>query len=352
MKDTPVHRFPSIDQFRNVIRHVRDQTSFVGKDENGYPIFDYSRKMPTLKFQGTVKLHGTNAAVAFDMNTREMTYQSRDRELTLVKDNAGFMFNMVSCKDHWLGAFDDAWVPTGTKTIVVYGEWCGGNIQKGVAIGELSKMFVIFAIKALISEEEYRWLDLSMIDSFDAPELKIYNIHSFPTWTLDIDFSRPELAQNEMIEITNAVEAECPVGKQFGATGCGEGVVWQCIEGPEWNDSGNWFKVKGEKHAASKVKTLAAIDVEVVESIRELVEVVVTESRLEQGLHNLIHEQLKPFEMTSLGDFIKWVQNDILKEELDTLIKSGIEPKKINGPVANKARPWYIEKLNGARDGN
>jgi len=126
--------------------------------------------------------------------------------------------------------------------------------------------------------------------------------------------------------------------------------VWACVAGPPWNDAGTWFKVKGEAHSASKVKTLAAVDVEAIESIRELVDIVVTESRLEQGLYHLVHEQLKPFEMKSLGDFIKWVQNDILKEELDTLIASGIEPKKINGPIANKARPWYIEKLNQGYD--
>ena len=50
-----------------------------------------------------------------------------------------------------------------------------------------------------------------------------------------------------MIEITEAVENECPVGKHFGVSGVGEGVVWTCVsEG--WNDSGTWFKVKGEAH--------------------------------------------------------------------------------------------------------
>ncbi len=66
----------------------------------------------------------------------------------------------------------------------------------------------------------------------------------------------------------------------------------------------------------------------------------------EQGLDNLVREQLKPFEMQSLGEFIRWVYNDIIKEEVDTIVANGFDPKKLGGPVANKARLWYINKFN------
>jgi hypothetical protein len=149
-----------------------------------------------------------------------------------------------------------------------------------------------------------------------------------------------------MIEITEAVEKECPVGKHFGVSAIGEGVVWTCVS-PGWNDSGTWFKVKGEKHANSKVRTLAAVDVEAVENMRSFVDSVVTEARLEQALDNLVREQLLPFEMKSMGDFIRWVYNDVLNEEMDTIVANQIDTKKLGSAVANAARPWFIQKFNG-----
>jgi len=60
--------------------------------------------------------------------------------------------------------------------------------------------------------------------------------------------------------------------------------------------------------------------------------------------------QIMLFEMKSMGDFIRWVFNDIMKEEMDTMIASQIDPKKLGGPIANIARPWFINKLNSETD--
>ena len=87
---------------------------------------------------------------------------------------------------------------------------------------------------------------------------------------------------------------------------------------------------------------------EAVEQINDFVAMAVTESRLEQGLHNLINEQMKPFAMTSMGDFIRWVHQDVLKEEADTLQASGIEYKKLGSPIALAAKRWFVQKLNEA----
>jgi hypothetical protein len=148
-----------------------------------------------------------------------------------------------------------------------------------------------------------------------------------------------------MVKITEQVESECPVGKHFGVSGCGEGVVWIPVD-LKWKSPDHWFKVKGEKHSVSKVKTLAPVDIEAVRSLNEFVDNVVTEARLEQGLHNLINEQQKPFEMTSMGDFIRWVFNDIVKEESDTIVANQFNPKQLGGPIATKSRLWFINKLN------
>lgn len=333
-------KFPSIEQFRSVIHHVKDQFSYAGKDEEGNIIRDHSRSLPTLRFEGTVKLHGTNAGIVYDLAEDTFKYQSRERELTLVQDNAGFMLAMMG-KENAIRVMIESTVAQYAlgDQLVIFGEWCGGSIQKGVAISGLPKMFVIFGAKVLrVGEEVSEWIEFR----HSSEENGIYNIQDFSTYYIDIDFRNPELAQNLMIEITEEVEAECPVGKHFGNSGVGEGIVWRCIT-PGWSDLR--FKVKGEKHSVSKVKTLAAVDVEAIENIREFVDNTVTEARLEQGLQNLVNEQLLPLEMASVGPFIRWVYNDIIKEETDTIVASQLEVKKLGSAIANKARPWFMKKI-------
>ena len=332
-----MYPFPSINQFRNVVAHVRRQAAFMGLDEAGEPIINPTPKYPKLTFNGTVKLHGTNAAIVW--TPEGITFQSRERVLTREQDNAGFMAHMESHMGRLFGLFIQIVAETDIAPIdhiAIYGEWCGGNIQKGVALTGLPKMFVAFALKI-----NGQWLPLP--STLSTPGASIFNINQFSTWTIDIDFEHPKQAQNTLAELTLAVEACCPVGKAFGQEGTGEGIVWRCQSDPSPEF---WFKVKGEKHSVSKVKTLASVDIAAVEKISEFVTMAVTESRLEQGLHNLINEQLKPFEMTSLGDFIRWVHRDVLKEEADTLQASGIEHNKLGAPIALVAKRWFIERLN------
>lgn len=333
-----MYPFPSINQFRNVVQHVQKQAAFLGLDEQGKAIYNHAPVFPKLSFTGTVKLHGTNAAIVYD--ERGFTFQSRERVLTREADNTGFMAHM----EQWLLPVSVLFQEIENlsnnnnetiSTIVVYGEWCGGNIQKGVAICGVPKMFIIFAVK--INDQWVETPDVS------CPEARIFSIKQYPSFKIDIDFKHPEEVQNRLIQLTEAVEVCCPVGLAHGIKGVGEGIVWRCDSNPS---SEYWFKVKGKKHSAFKVKTLASVDVEAVEQINDFVKMTVTEARLEQGLHNLINEQLKPFTMTSMGDFIRWVHQDVLKEEADTLQTNGIDYKKLGSPIALAAKHWFINKLN------
>lgn len=327
--------FPSINQFRHVVANVRRKASFMGLDDAGEPIYDPAAKSPALTFIGTVKLHGTNAAVVFHPD--HVCFQSRERVLNAEADNMGFYAHMsqqAESLEKLRQHIKDSYHSFKTDTVAVYGEWCGGNIQKGVAITGLPKMFVIFAMK--INDQ---WLTTT----FEDPEAGIYNILNFPLFTVNVDFNQPEVAQNILASITEQVEACCPVGQKFGVTGIGEGVVWRCVENPS---SELWFKVKGEKHSVSKVKTLASVDVEALTKQRDFVESVVTEARLEQGMQNLLNEQNKPFEMASLGDFIRWVHGDVMKEEADTIEANNLNPKNLGGPIAKIAKDWFVNRLN------
>lgn len=334
-------KFPSIGQFRDAVHSVRRQAAFMGPDAAGDPIINPAPALPTLSFRGSVKMHGTNAAVVFAPDG--ITYQSRERELTHEADNAGFYSHMAehgaalrliaSRIGSQLGLDNPA-----ADVIAIFGEWCGGNIQAGVALNGLPKMFVVFAIQV-----NGQWLNIENFVWLTDSAASIYNVGQFEQFSMTIDFERPEIAQNELGAITEAVERRCPVAAQFDSIGTGEGVVWRCID----NRSPDlWFKVKGEKHSATKVRTLAAVDVEAVEKVRDFIAMSVTSARLEQGLQNLVGEQLKPFEMSSVGDFIRWVYSDIMKEESDTIAASGFDPKKLGGPIATASKKWYFEKLN------
>lgn len=329
-------KYPSIEQFRNVIRTVKTQHDYKGKDEADEPIYRHDSDYPTLKFKGTVKLHGTNGSIVKYKDRIE--FQSRESVLSLTSDNAGFFSYMSNQNLDKL--FEDLEFE---EYAAIYGEWCGGNIQKGVAINGLPKMFVIFGLKV-----DDVWLETGYIHPENLQKywvngwnkVNIYHINQFPTFHLDIDFNNPEYTQNELVKITEAVEAECPVGKFFGVSGIGEGVVWQCPEQPELI-----FKVKGEKHSVSKVTTVAAIDTVALENIKQFVDLALQESRLLQGIEKL-KEAGKEITEKSTGDFLRWIIGDIMKEEEDTIIKNQFDVKKLNPVISNKARVWYFKHIH------
>ena len=351
--------FPSIEQFRHAITSV---TNFTRRREE-----DRDKELPVLKFIGTVKLHGTNSAIVYEKGNGHWC-QSRNNIITPLKDNAGFAQYTDPIADQFFAEYVLPHSPgirdqyeQGRK-IVIFGEWCGGNIQKGVAISGLPKMFVIFKVRVRVQtpvapttedtasantdedvDSKYSfWLEPNDWSHLKWPEKLIYNIYDFPTYEIDIDFQAPKLVQNKLVEITEQVERQCPVGTHFNQNGIGEGVVWT-----EWAKTrgGLAFKVKGEQHSISKVKTLAPVDTERLASINEFVDYACTENRLRQGLDYLREQQLE-IEMKNVGAFLKWIFSDIVKEEKDTLDESNITSKDIGQAVSSKARTWFQLQLS------
>ncbi len=337
-------KFPSIEQFRTIVSNVLRHFNFIGLDEIGEAIYDVTKPKPTLKFKGTVKLHGTNAAVSF--NQTGYWAQSRENIITPEKDNAGFAFFVESKKDVFKKFVDQImsknFEDISNNTFTIYGEWCGGNIQKGVGISNLPKSFFIFGLKvsphALDENGQPKSAYWIPFDYLKSPDDNIYNIEDFPTYEIDIDFNMPQLVQNKLSELTLAVEEECPVAKAFGFSGVGEGIVWST----ELNGVVYRFKVKGEKHSSSKVKTLANVNVEKLESIQAFVDYAVTESRFKQGLENVFPNE-EPINVKKMGDLIRWVVNDITKEETDTLVENNLEPKDVNSQISGKVREMFFK---------
>lgn len=229
--------YPSTEQFRHVITSVK---KFAEKRDE---------ELPTLKFVGTVKLHGSNAAIGYQRDIGHWC-QSRNKVITPQKDFEACAKALTPVADPFLTEMVLPQCPAikeqyelGRK-IMIFGEWCGGKIQKNVSLFGLPKMFVMFNVQVckeiepvedengqLVTQSSH-WLQPEQWSHLKWHEKSIYNIYDFQTYAIEINFECPLTAQNKLIEITEAVESQCPVGTHFNRTGLGEGVVWT-----EWDKS-------------------------------------------------------------------------------------------------------------------
>lgn len=336
--------YPKIAQFRNVVSNISREIEYTGLDEEGNAVYDKSTKKPTLTFKGTVKIHGTNASVCF--NSQDGFWvQSRQNIITPEKDNAGFAFFAESHKVDFSSLLadiiEDNQIDTNIYTVSIYGEWAGKGIQRSVGISELDKAFYVFGVKiSKPQDEEFNayWVKCSGVS---CPESRIFNVEDYQTYSIDVDFNMPQLAQNNFAEITDKVEAECPISKAFGVdNGLGEGVVWSV----EYKGNTHRFKVKGDKHSVTKVKKLASVDVEKLETIQEFVGYAVTENRFNQAIENVFGKD--DLDVKKMGDLLRWIIKDITSEEMDTMSKNGLEPKDVNKHISNKAREMFFKAQN------
>src|SRR5262249_36268341 len=122
-----------------------------------------------------------------------------------------------------------AYFQTLSRGIVVFGEWCGPGVEKGMAISAASsKLFVVFAVqvagRVAYEPDEVR----ALVPAEGAPA----ELHVLP-WdgdTLRIDFaSRTALdaAAAALNERVAEVEREDPwVKRALGISGIGEGLVF------------------------------------------------------------------------------------------------------------------------------
>lgn len=328
--------YPKIKQFRNVVRDISYRANYKGKDKNGKPIYEDSIK-PILKFRGTVKLHGTNAMVYF---TPENGVMAGKRSSALPKDalssHMGFnQFVHVTKKDYFVELLSSLYGSycNENEQIILYGEWAGKGIQKGVAISELPKSFYIFDYRVYnLNTGKSKWLDITL-----NSEPNVYEITEFPIYEIEIDFNKPGFAQNELIEFTKSVESECPVAKQLGVSGIGEGIVWKT----EWKGERYIFKVKGEKHSPTKVKKLANVDPEVLNSIQSFVDYACTGNRIEQAIMETNSKERKDMPI-----LLRWMANDIIVEENDVLLENKLEWKQVSRSCADRIRQYFFSKLD------
>lgn len=293
----------------------------------------------TITYRAKIKLHGTNAGVQVTTEGK-VAAQKRSQIITSQSDNAGFAAWVESNLDYF------AALKT-TENLTIFGEWCGSNIQKGVAISQLKrKIFAVFAIQ--IGDDVTTPKKLEIRPEQIALMLpKQQDIYVLPFYgspiTLNFgDKEQLKAAADTINKMVEAVEKSDPwVKATFGIEGVGEGLVMypetnSVVEKANYTD--RLFKAKGIEHQVLKSKTPVTIDPEKAANITEFVRLFVTEARLQQAVTEACDGQ---YDMKRMGDFMKWFALDVQKESVAELEVAGLTWKEVNKPLMNDAREWY-----------
>ncbi len=333
-------KYGKTEQFRDVIRNLTHAIRYKGLNEAGEPIYS-NEPLPTLPFRGTIKLHGTNAAISWNP-IKGITCQSRNNVVTdghfgfpeMIAQEREEVENLIGNAIELVGGLK------GDEHVTIFGEWVGPGVQNGVAIAELPlKTWFIFAIKYTDSAGKGHWL--KEVDSVNCNSSRIKNLYNFSTFNLDIDLNNPALSQNELIRLTEEVEKQCPVAFVFGIRGIGEGIVWETWH----NGDRHNFKVKGELHASSKVSTLAPVDEEKAKSIVDFVEYAVTVNRVKQAMFE-VSQEVGELSKKHTGQIINWVSKDVIEEERETMKSSLLEWSNISSRASDKIRRIFFDFLD------
>lgn len=321
--------WPSIENFHSLRREVLKYPQNLGDDLK-------------VVYRAKVKVHGTNAGVRIDPDGT-VSALSRTSVITSKSDNAGFASWVESRADDFRRLARNF-------TIVVFGEWCGPGIQKGVAVNGIPrKSFAVFGMRvpeldAIATKPEF------LSDLLTG----IAGVYVIP-WYEDgqefvVDWSTDTLHDvlESINEAVEKVESEDPwILSQFGISGVGEGLVFY----PQGRgDSYKMFtscvfKAKGEKHNTVSKTRPAQKDATTVEALVDFVDLVVTESRLEQGAeYAALHGSGVPHNPKDMSAFLKWIHEDLVKETTAELAASNLPHKDAYKACTNHARVWFINK--------
>lgn len=289
------------------------------------------------------KLHGTNAGIVF--HPKDSVYaQSRKRVITPDDDNMNFA--------KFVDSLGLSVSETQNNIFVVFGEWAGEGIQSKDAITKIGKkVFAPFAVVEYLPSGESAVRiytndgdvknmlgvlgleghnDIVMIDTVD---------------TIQINFSGDNLQEiadrlNDKIEVYEKVDTW--VKEKFGVEGPGEGFV-ATPQTMDYDVFYNWtFKIKTTAHTVNKSSKSAVVAAEPSSDVVAFVDRFVTEPRLEQAVSELGGDD--EMDMSKMGEFLKWMGQDIKKESGDELEASNLEWKNVSKLITNKSRMWFMNR--------
>jgi hypothetical protein len=342
MEEPSFVKFGKIVSFHNVAKQV--QGALENKNNTDQDWLPYSNAFDrVIHYRGKVKLHGMNGGILITKD--QVLTQSRK---TFINNGLALIVN--DHRDYFLSLFP---ADKGVDFIVIYGEWCGGDVQKGVALSKLKeKIFVIFSIQF---GKQSAMFDPESIHEYMTKNGQVLPPHfyilPYHTDILEVNYNDLNVNQNVINEINNMVDLidkEDPwVLKTFGVKGSGEGLVMYPLSFVENghivldNFFGFLFKAKGEKHRSYVAEKSVQVKATSVDSINSYVDLMVTDSRLEQGEKEIGGYQ----NQGSIASFIKWLANDVKEEGKDELSASNLEWKDVNAAVTKRAREWWLNKF-------
>ena len=345
-------KYPSTNNFRHSVDDVLKKPGYYSDSSN-------------IVFARTVKIHGTNASIVYNIRTKDIVAQSRNRILTLKSDNAGFAawvdtnkLQILDTIQNFLTTYastHEELIADGWDNLVIYGEWFGPGIQKNVAVNNLdTKKFAVFATALAHDYEDaadagsskiLEFINVSNQSAFIKPEIEMYPISIFGYDEVVVNFSNVDTlikAQDEFAEDAESIGKQCPVASYFGIDGPGEGHVYI----PLGNiDTGIKFKVKSKAHTVAKTKVLNVKDIKRLTRVSEFIDTVCTPARLEQGIEYL-KEMNIPLDASSTGEYIRWVVLDTLKEEGDVIEQSDFNEKEIKNSLGKMSRTYFLNEVN------
>ena len=365
MSERIFYKYPHTNQLRQVMKGIKDQFKFIGVDKDNNPILKMPDKSKRVNFTGTVKLDGTNGAVVYTKEG-DMYCQSRNRVLEeLESDNLGFrqfIMNNEERKENLrdilkllIEKIQNSEPDYIINAIVVYGEFVGQGIAGGTGISKLSKSFFIFELKGYgkdkVTGQELEFTINKLFENSikELNDLNIYNLIGndlFPHYHIILTTEEEEMnkSKEKMEKMLQEVEEQCPVSKYFGVEGIGEGIVFTS-DVPQ-NDIYLKFKIKGEKHYINKHnrKSKIQLTTEVIQEINKFLDYAITENRMKQAI-DFIKEQGKKVSIDNIGMYLKWIAEDVKREEKDVIIENKLEWKEIAKRIPNKAKPFYLDYI-------
>ncbi|KAG9194853.1 hypothetical protein G6011_04888 [Alternaria panax] len=333
------------------VSEIVEQLRRLNRDPN-HP--DVNIALEPVPYVGTVKLHGTHADILVYPDDR-IVFQSRNiTGLSVAKDNQDFAATMSSKTDAILrlrNLYLARWTelnPSGTTEeslpVLMAGEWIGEKIQKDVAIAQLSRRFVIVSINIngqWQKDEEYPGISL--------PDHGIYNVSRAGLFHTILYTEGIERTLSEVDRLTEEVAVRCPFAETFGVSGPGEGIVWKPFS-PQYNANPSlWFKSKGGKFKPTFFRPpKQPVDKDAIKERRKAATSTAvawcSQQRLEQGW-DVLREKGMARDAKALGDFLKWIQQDILEEEKTYIKTHGVDEAGLKVEIAKIAKPWYRAKL-------
>lgn len=339
--------FGSTPNFPNLYKHLMYRAVFAEAVRTGYTktalMLSPDPELPTLVFRGSEKLHGENMAVCYSQG--ELWVQGRNHIRTLLGDQNGMAAFVDNTKSTWMQIFNllegRDFINTDTHTIVLDCEWAGADIHKGnAACSGIDKGAYLFDFYRVVSNDD-NTETLYPTTGIDFAPHGIYNMAAFGSFDIHLDFSKPRECEELLTKLALLLEEKSPIADYHEKPdNVGEGAYLWCLAS---NDHPTYrLKTKGEKHGGKpKVpREQSKLTSEERAKLDALADAVTPVWRITQAI-----AETEATSKVDTGKVLKWVNEDIVKEEMPKLHEAGVEFKQLNGAVAKIVKKYFFDYL-------